>query len=102
MLIRPAPSMLESVADGLTKVLGELNKMDLAVAWSNVLTVTEGAAEMCGNINSLVETERGRISSILENLDGAASSLRAFSETISQNPSLLIRSRDAEPLPETR
>ena len=102
MLIRPAPSMLESVADGLTKVLGELNKMDLAVAWSNILTVTEGAAGMCENINSLVETERGRIGSILENLDGTVSSLRAFSESISENPSLLIRSRDAEPLPETR
>ena len=102
MLMHPAPSMLESVSDGLTKVLDQINQMDLAVAWSNVMDATKGAAEMCGNVNALVETERDRIGRILENLDGATSSLRAFSETISDNPSLLIRSRDAEPLPETR
>ncbi len=102
ILIHPAPSMLESVTDGLTKVLEELNKMNLSSAWSNVLMITEGAAGMCGNINSLVEGERDRVSRILENLDGATSSLRTFSETISDNPSLLIRSRDPEPLPETR
>ena len=102
MLIHPVPSMLDSMADGLTKVLEALNKMDLAVAWSNVLMVTDGVSGMCENMNTLVESERGRISSILENLDGASSSLRMLAERISENPSLLIRSRDTEPLPETR
>jgi len=58
------------VADGLTKVLGELNKMDLAVAWSNILTATEGAAGMCENINSLGKSrdtpfKKQRASSVL-------------------------------------
>ena len=37
-----------------------------------------------------------------KNLDGAVSSLRAFADEISANPSLLLRPRDAEPLPETK
>ena len=83
-------------------MLDQINKMDLDVVWSNIQNGTEGAAAMCENVNSLVEAERDRIGRILENLDGATSSLRAFADTISENPSLLLRPRDAEPLPETR
>ena len=102
LLVHPAPSILDSAADGLAKVLVQLNRMDLVEAWSNVVTATRNAGVLCETVNSLVESERDRISRILENLDGTASSLRSFSETVSDNPSLLIRSRDAEPLPETR
>lgn len=101
LFIHPAPSILDSAADSLTKVIGQLNRMDLVVALSNITRTAQSAGDLCENVNSLVEAERDRIGRVLENLDGAASSLRAFSETISDNPSLLIRSRDARPLPET-
>ena len=102
LLIHPVPSILDSAADGLTKVLAQLNKMDLVMVWSNIVRLTQNAGDLCETVNTLVDSERDRVGRILENLDGTASSLRAFSETISDNPSLLIRSRDAEPLPETR
>jgi ABC-type transporter Mla subunit MlaD len=102
LLIHPAPSILDSAADGLTKVLTQLNKMDLVMVWSNIVRMTQSAGDMCETVNTLVDSERDRVGRILENLDGATTSLRTFSETISDNPSLLIRSRDAEPLPETR
>ena len=101
LFIHPAPSILDSAADSLTKVIGQLNKMDLVVALSNITRAARNVGDMCGNVNALVDTERDRVSRIMENLDGATSSLRAFSETISENPSLLIRSRDPRPLPET-
>ena len=101
LFIHPAPSILDSAAESLTKVLGQLNRMDFAVVWSNITRATQSAGDMCETINTLIDSERDRIGRILENLDGATTSLRTFSETISDNPSLLIRSRDAEPLPET-
>jgi ABC-type transporter Mla subunit MlaD len=101
MLVHPAPSMLESVTDGLTRVLGQVNSMDFSAGWSNILMMTSGASGMFESINSIVESERDRIGRILENLDGTMSTLRSFSESINENPSLLIRSRDAEELPET-
>jgi ABC-type transporter Mla subunit MlaD len=64
--------------------------------------MTQNAGDVCETVNTLVDSERERIGRILENLDATTTSLRTFSETISDNPSLLIRSRDAEPLPETR
>lgn len=101
LFIHPAPSILDSAADSLTKVIGQLNQMDLVAALSNVVRAAKSAGDACETVNSLVDSERDRVGRILENLDGTTSSLRAFSETISDNPSLLIRSRDAEPLPET-
>ena len=101
LFIHPAPSILDSAADSLTKVIGQLNQMDLVAALSNVVRAAKSAGDVCETVNTLVDSERDRVGRILENLDGTTSSLRAFSETISDNPSLLIRSRDAEPLPET-
>ena len=102
LFIPPAPSILESAANSATKVLNQLNKMDFVSVWSNVVRLTGNAADMCENANNLIESQQGRIGETLQNLDGAASSLRSFAETISDNPSLLLRPRDAEPLKETR
>ena len=80
----------------------QLDKMDFVGAWSNIVRLTGSAAGLCEDIGEIVETERGRIGTIIESMDGAASSLRSFSDEIRDNPSLLLRSRDAEPLDETR
>jgi hypothetical protein len=101
LLIPPAPSILESATESAAKILRQLNKMDFVSVWSNVVRLTSNAAEMCESANGLIESQRGHISETLHNLDGAVSSLRTFAESISDNPSLLIRPRDAEPLKET-
>ena len=102
LLIPPAPSILESVTESTAKILRQLNKMDFVSVWSNVVRLADNAADMCENANNLIESQRGHIGETLNNLDGAVSSLRTFAETISDNPSLLLRPRDAQPLPETR
>ncbi len=102
LLIPPAPSILESAAESAAKLMRQLNQMDFVTVWSNVVRLTSGAADMCEGVGGLVESERGHIVQTLENLDGAVSSLRTFADTISENPSLLLRPRDAAPLSETR
>ena len=102
LLIPPAPSILESAAESAAKLMRQLNQMDFVTAWSNVVRLTGGAADMCDGMNGLLESERGRIVQTIDNLDGAVSSLRTFADTISENPSLLLRPRDADPLPETK
>ena len=101
-LIPPAPSILESATESAAKILRQLNKMDFVSVWSNVVRLTENAADMCESANTLIESQRGHIGETLNSLDGAVSSLRTFAETISDNPSLLLRPRDAQPLPETK
>ena len=102
LFIPPAPSILESAANSATKILNQLNKMDFVSVWSNVVRLTGSAADMCKSANDLIDSQKGRINETLQNLDGAVSSMRTFAETISDNPSLLLRPRDAEPLPETK
>lgn len=102
LFIPPAPSIFESAADSATKVLNQLNRMDLVAVWSNIVRISESTADLCENTSGLMESNRGRIDQTLDNLDGAVSSLRAFADEISANPSLLLRPRDAEPLPETK
>ena len=102
LMIPPAPSILESAAESAAKLMRQLNQMDFVSVWSNVVRLTGGAADLCEGAGTLIESERGHIAQTLDNLDGAVSSLRTFAETISDNPSLLLRPRDADPLPETR
>ncbi|MBO5941628.1 MAG: MCE family protein [Kiritimatiellae bacterium] len=102
MLIHSVPpdfakSAIESGASN-----GGPEDFDATSALSNILAMAQSASQMCGSMNSLVESERDRVSRILENLDAASSSLRVFAEAISENPSRLIRSGNAEYLPETR
>ena len=102
MLIPPAPSIFESATESAAKILRQLNRMDFVSVWSNVVRLTGSAADMCESANGIIESQRGHIGETLNNLDGAVSSLRTFADTISENPSLLLRPRDAAPLPETK
>ena len=52
--------------------------------------------------DATVETQQGNLADILTNLRDASSALREFSYQIRDNPSLLLRSADAPPLPETK
>ena len=102
LLIPPAPSILESATESAAKIMRQLNAMDLVSVWSNVVRLTGSAADMCENANGLLQSQHGHIGQILDNFDEAVSSLRAFATTISDNPSLLLRPREGDPLPETR
>ena len=101
LLIPPAPSILESATESAAKILRQLNRMDFESVWSNVVRVTGSAADIFESANGLIESQRGHIVQTIDSLDGAVSALRTFAETISENPSLLLRPRDAAPLPET-
>lgn len=100
--IPPAPSILQSAADSATQILDQINRMDLLAAWTNAVATLESANGTLGTLNTLLETNGGNVSEILDNLREASSSLRDFANEIKSNPSLLLRSNDPDRLPETR
>ena len=89
--IPPAPSMLENFSDAIGKLIHQLNSMDFVSAWSNI----------AGNVDELVENGKSGIETIVRNMDEAATQVKEFATSVKENPSLLLRSADAEPLPET-
>ncbi|MBR1920598.1 MAG: MCE family protein [Kiritimatiellae bacterium] len=100
--IPPAPSMFESFSDAAAKFMNQVNKMDFTAAWSNISSVADSAARVAANVDRLVEDEKGTASSILQALDEAAAKARDLVAELKENPSLLIRPNDPEPLAETR
>lgn len=101
LCIPPAPTLLESAADALPVLLSKFERMDLAGGWSNILTTVESANSLMGSANTLLDSQQGNISEILGNVRDASASLRDLVNQLRDNPSLLIRSQDVSPLPET-
>lgn len=99
--IPPAPSILESFADSATKVMNHLNDMDLAKTCSNITSMVESAAKLVGDTSAFVDSQRPTLDAILANLESASEKLKMFADAISDEPSLLLRSREVERLPET-
>lgn len=99
--IPPAPSMLQSFSDSATQVMNKIKQMDFSSAWSNIAAVAESFSEISQNMSGLVESQKAGIDSILLSVDQAARSLKEFADSVRENPSLLLRPRDPDPLSET-
>ncbi len=99
--IPPAPSILENFSDTLTKFMTQLNKIDVVTVWSNVSSVTASAASITENVDELVDGVKAGVASVVRNVDEASTELKELSAELKSNPSLLLRSSDPEPLPET-
>lgn len=101
-LIPPAPSILQSAADSATQVLNQLNKMDFAAAYSNLLAIAQSAGTTLDNFNTVLTGEQGGISEIVQNVRDASVAIRDFADQIRSNPSSLLRSSTPNELPETK
>lgn len=99
--IPPAQSLLDSFSESATKVMNQINRMDLTTIWSNVAAITQSAADLTRNVNTLLETQRTGLNSIMENIESAAAAVKDLTQTLNENPSLLLRPNDREALPET-
>lgn len=102
IVIPSAPSLLDSFSEAATKVMNQINRMDFTGIWSNVSSVAWSAAELTGNVNSLIESQKTSVNDIFENVNEAARAIRELSQSLRENPSLLLRPNDPQPLSETR
>ena len=101
MYVPSYPSLLDSFSDSATKVMNEINRMDIASAWSNVSATVESAAQATEGIRTIIDSAREGVGRIVDEAAEAATSLRAMAEELRRNPSLAIRERKAAPLDET-
>lgn len=99
--IPPSPSILESFTDSVTKVMNHLNKMDLSGTGSNIVSIVSSAAKVMEGAGEFVETRLPALKSAVDSLEDASETFGAMLREVRDNPSLLIRPRKEEPLPET-
>ena len=101
LYIPSATSLLSSFSDSATKVMNQINKMDLDAAWSNVHVAVESLSRTAEGVMNTLETRRADIDRIIENCAEASSSLRDMASELKRNPSLIIRERRPGRLDET-
>ena len=95
-------SLMDNFSDAATRVMNQINTMDLASAWSNVNETVESMSRTMLSVRTLMETSRGDVEKVVENLSESASSLKDLADELKANPSLLFRERRPAPLDETR
>ncbi len=99
--IPPALSILENFSDTLTKFMTQINNIDVVTVWSNVSSIAESTASITSNADELMDSVKEGVASIVRNVDEATTELKELSVELKENPSLLIRPNDPDPLPET-
>lgn len=99
--IPSAVSLLDSFSDSATKVMNQINSMDISAMWSNVNSSVESFATAADGIALAIETRRADIEKILDDFAETALSIKTTASELMRNPSLLLRERVPEPLGET-
>ena len=99
--IPPQESLLDNISDAATKVLNQINRMDLNAAWSNINASVEALAAATDSARTMIQTRQGDIDRVLDDISETATSLKTLSSELKHNPSLLIRERTPVRLEET-
>lgn len=99
--VPPKMSLLDDFSVAATKVMNQINKMDLNAAWSNVNTTVESLAQAADGAKVMIETRQADVERLLEDLNASSASIRDLVRELRQNPSLMIRERVHPPLEET-
>lgn len=95
-------SLLDNFSDAATRVVNQINTMDLGSVWSNVNASVSSMSKTMLTVQTMMETCQGDVEKVAENLSEAAASLRDLAGELKGNPSLLFRERRPAPLDETR
>ena len=94
-------SLFDNIAVAATKVLNQINRMDLNTAWSNINASVESIAVATESARTMIQTRQGDVDRILDDLSETSVSLKGLSAELKRNPSLLIRERTPARLEET-
>ena len=94
-------SLFDNLAVAATKVMNQINRMDLNAAWSNINASVEALAAATDCARTMIQTRQGDVDRILDDVSETATSLKSLSTELKRNPSLLIRERTPARLEET-
>jgi len=100
-LVPPAPSLMDNLSVAATKVMNKLKTIDLDEAWSNLTRLVEASARTAESAETLVDSQRAGIRQIVVDAGEVAASMKELTTALKENPSLVLRPADPEPLPET-
>ena len=99
--IPPKVSLFDSFGDSATKVMNQINRMDLTLVFSNASAAVESLAHVTDGVKTMVQARQTDMEELMGNLSSLSETAREFVQELRQNPSLLVRERVPTPLEET-
>ena len=94
-------SLFDNLAVAATKVMNQINRMDLNAAWSNINASVEALAAATDSARTMIQTRQSDVDRVLDDISETVTSLKTLSAELKRNPSLLIRERTPARLEET-
>ena len=94
-------SLFDNLAVAATKVMNQINRMDLNAAWSNINASVEALAAATDSARTMIQTRQSDVDRVLDDISETVTSLKTLSAELKRNPSLLIRERTPARLDET-
>ena len=94
-------SLFDNFSVAATKVMNQINKMDLGAAWSNISAAVEALARSADGAKTMIETRQGDIDRLIDDLTETSAAFKGMASELRRNPSLLIRERTPARLDET-
>lgn len=101
VFIPPQMSLMDNFSDAATKVMNQINKMDLNTAWSNLNSAVESLARATEGAKTMLESRQGDLDKLIDDLAETSASVKGLTSELKRNPSLLIRERIPARLEET-
>lgn len=95
-------SLLDNLSVAATKVLNQVNQMDIGMLGSNITFAVESVAQMTDSARNMIETRQADLERLIDNLSETSAAIRDVTAELRRNPSLLIRERIPDHLSETR
>jgi hypothetical protein len=77
------------------------NKINIVDMWSNAVHTISSAGLALDSMNEIMETQKGNISVMMDDLREAASNIKEFSNEVRANPASLLNSKEQPVLEET-
>jgi len=99
--IPPTDSLIDSFSVAATKVMNQINRMDLNTFWSNLNASVESVSQCAETANVMMSSRQADVERIMDNLTTTSESLRALAAELRQNPSVLVRGAERQVLEET-
>jgi len=99
--IPPQDSLLDSFSDSATKVMNQINRMDLNRAWSNINASVESLAFATTSTRNMLAAHQADLERVLDDMEETTATVKDLARELKRNPSLLIREREVAPLSET-
>ena len=99
--VPPKESLFESFSVSATKVLNQINKMDLTATWSNLSAAVEALQHASDSARTMIEARQADLDALMSVATETSASARDLVNELKRNPSLLVRERTVVPLTET-